>query len=64
MRCLRFAVLATAALAQFPLTAQDKQPLFLDDLDVRIPHISEDESVSIAYDIVYVRADRAGQGRG
>jgi hypothetical protein len=60
MRRLRFAALVIAALTQLPLIAQDKQPLFLDDLDVRIPHISEDESVSIAYDIVYVRADRAG----
>lgn len=37
-----------------------KEPLFLDDIDVRIPHVSEDDSVSIDYDIVYVRADRAG----
>lgn len=40
--------------------AADQEPLFLDEINVRIPHISEDESVSIDYDIVYVRAGRAG----
>ncbi|MBC7820813.1 MAG: hypothetical protein IAG10_28340 [Planctomycetaceae bacterium] len=39
--------------------AQD-EPLFKETLDVNIPHVSTDPSVKIDYDIVYVRADRAG----
>ncbi len=39
--------------------AQD-EPLFRETLDVNIPHVSSDPSVKVDYDIVYVRADRAG----
>ena len=39
--------------------AQD-EPLFKETLDVNIPHVSTDPSVKLDYDIVYVRADRAG----
>src|SRR5262249_18468160 len=34
--------------------------VFLEPLDVKIPHISTDKSVKYNYDIVYVRARRAG----
>ena len=39
--------------------AQD-EPLFPETLDVNIPHVSTDPTVKVDYDIVYVRADRAG----
>jgi hypothetical protein len=39
---------------------QDQEPLFLDPLDVKVPHIASDKSVAYDYDIVYVRAQRAG----
>ncbi|HLW65320.1 MAG TPA: hypothetical protein VKS79_08375 [Gemmataceae bacterium] len=43
------------------IRAQDKkEPLFLDPINVNIPHISTDKSVKYDYDIVYVRALRAG----
>jgi hypothetical protein len=56
------AVLGLAvALAVLPATAQDKKPpLFLDPINVDVPHISTDKSVTYDYDIVYVRAPRAG----
>lgn len=38
----------------------EDQPLFLEDLDVRIPEVSSDSEVRLDYDIVYVRAKRAG----
>lgn len=38
----------------------ESEPLFNETLDVNIPHVSTDPSVKIDYDIVYVRADRAG----
>lgn len=41
------------------LTGQDKK-LYLDPIDVSIPHISTDMSIKYDYDIVYVRAQRAG----
>ena len=42
--------------------AQDRedQPLFIKDLNVHVPHVSTDASVKYDYDIVYVRAGRAG----
>ncbi len=51
------AVLPVFAGAAF---AQEKEPLFNDPIDVVIPHISTDTSVRYDYDIVYVRAGRAG----
>lgn len=54
------AVLCVVQALTSGLLAAEKEPLFPDDINVRIPHISEDESVSIDYDIVYVRAGRAG----
>src|SRR4029077_3194863 len=50
-----------AALAVLPATAQDKKPpLFLDPIDVNVPAIATDKSIKYDYDIVYVRAPRAG----
>jgi hypothetical protein len=40
--------------------AQDNEPLYKDPIDVNVPHIRTDKSVNYDYDIVYVRADRAG----
>src|SRR4029453_8915134 len=40
--------------------AQDKEPLFEDPINVNVPHFSTDKTVNYDYDIVYVRADRAG----
>ena len=40
--------------------AADKEPLFPQNLNTRISHISTDKSVKWDYDIVYVRALRAG----
>jgi hypothetical protein len=40
--------------------AQDREPLFPEPIEVDIPHISTDKSVAYDYDIVYVRARRAG----
>ncbi|HVW03026.1 MAG TPA: hypothetical protein VHB77_21880 [Planctomycetaceae bacterium] len=39
---------------------EEKEPLFLETLDVNPPHISTDKSIRYDYDIVYVRARRAG----
>src|SRR5262245_50447030 len=39
---------------------QKKEPLFLDPINVKVPHITTDRSVRYDYDIVYVRALRAG----
>ena len=44
--------------AVWPLAAEE--PLFLETLNVDPPHISTDKSVQYDYDIVYVRAQRAG----
>lgn len=40
--------------------AQEKEPLFPDPINVKPPHISTDPSIRYDYDIVYVRAPRAG----
>src|SRR5262249_22940801 len=50
----------TAALAVAAPPAQEKEPLFPDKINVTIPHISTDKTVKYDYDIVYVRALRAG----
>lgn len=42
------------------VTVAQQEPLFTETLDVNIPHVSTDPSVKVDYDIVYVRADRAG----
>ncbi len=38
----------------------DDEPLFPNDINVQVPHISTDSSVKLDYDIVYVRAQRDG----
>lgn len=42
------------------LAAAPKEPLFPDDLKTEVPHVSTDKSVKYDYDVVYVRALRAG----
>src|SRR5262245_21091527 len=37
-----------------------KEPRFRDPINVTVPNISTDQSISYDYDIVYVRAPRAG----
>jgi hypothetical protein len=48
------------ALVTLPAAAQEKEKLYKDPINVKIPHISTDKSVKYDYDIVYVRALRAG----
>src|SRR5262249_28335818 len=49
------------ALAVLPAAGQTaREPRFLDPLDVKVPHISSDKDIVYDYDIVYVRARRAG----
>jgi hypothetical protein len=52
-------LLALAAFA-VPVAAQEKEKLYLEPINVTIPHISTDKSLKYDYDIVYVRARRAG----
>jgi hypothetical protein len=51
-------------LTVLPTLGQAKKPpketLYLDPINVKIPHISTDKSVKYDFDIVYVRAQRAG----
>src|SRR5690349_21600916 len=49
-----------ALLLAAPLPAQEKEKLYLDPLNVTIPPIQSDASIKYDYDIVYVRARRAG----
>src|SRR5262245_8730485 len=54
-------LLVIAALAAVPVAGQpQKEPLFTGKLNVDPPHISTDKSVKYDFDIVYVRAPRAG----
>ena len=53
--CLGLLLVVTAALAQVK-----NEEKFLDPINVNVPHISTDKSVQYDYDIVYVRALRAG----
>lgn len=50
---------AVSTLAVSTLTGQEKK-LYLEPINVNVPHISTDRSVKYDYDIVYVRAQRAG----
>jgi hypothetical protein len=52
-------LLATGLFAP-PAAAAEREQLFTGKLDVNVPHISTDKSVRYDYDIVYVRARRAG----
>ena len=42
------------------LSADEKEPLFLEPINVNVPAIATDGAVRYDYDIVYVRAQRAG----
>jgi hypothetical protein len=50
----------TAALVSAVPAAKPEEKLFLRPLNVKPPHISTDKAVKYDYDIVYVRARRAG----
>jgi hypothetical protein len=43
-----------------PAIGQEKEKLYLDPINVKIPHIATDKRVKYDYDIAYVRARRAG----
>src|SRR5205823_4884657 len=48
-------------LATMPVMGQQKkEELFLDPINVKVPHISTDKSVKYDFDIVYVRTPRKG----
>jgi hypothetical protein len=50
-----------AALAAAPVASQPaKEELFLDPINVNVPHIATDKNVKYDYDIVYVRTPRKG----
>ena len=42
------------------VSQQKKEGLFLDPIDVKVPHISTDKAIKYDYDIVYVRTPRKG----
>ncbi len=46
--------------AGFHAAAAEPEPRFAGDIDVAVPSIATDKSVRYDYDIVYVRARRAG----
>ncbi len=61
--CLLMVVLIHAAWAA-SAHGQQKQQLYLNKIDVVVPHVSTDASVKYDYDIVYIRAVRRGdEGR-
>src|SRR6478752_1401141 len=63
MRYASFLPLAigTLLLGVLPAGSQDKkEQLYLDPIDVQVPPISTDKTIKYDYDIVYVRAPRAG----
>jgi hypothetical protein len=55
-----FAALFVAGFSVVALAQQAREELFTDSINVSTPHVSTDDSVNIDYDIVYVRAGRAG----
>jgi hypothetical protein len=55
-----FALAALVFTASAPGQEKKKEEKFLDPIDTKVPAISTDESVKYDYDIVYVRAKRAG----
>src|SRR5436190_21789914 len=54
------AAICLAAAAFCAAAAPPNEPQFLDPIDVVVPPISSDKSVRYDYDIVYCRAQRAG----
>src|SRR5215471_16259225 len=60
---LCLALLTSASLLALTWAAPGKNPqeqLFSGKLNVQVPHVSTDKTVKYDYDIVYVRAKRAG----
>lgn len=53
-------LLAALACGIGAVPGQEKEKLYLDPIDVSIPHVSTDKAIKLDYDIVYVRAPRAG----
>src|SRR5688500_2007993 len=53
-------LLLCAGLPLAALAADPDEQLFKDSINVNVPHIKTDTSVKYDYDIVYVRAGRAG----
>jgi hypothetical protein len=59
-RCLLL-IVGTALAAAVSLHAEPEKPrLYLEPLNVQVPHITTDRSIRYDFDIVYVRAPRAG----
>jgi hypothetical protein len=57
--------LLLAGLAGLPVGGQQKkEELFLDPIDVKVPHIATDKAIKYDYDIVYVRTPRKGDKAG
>ena len=56
----RFVFVTAVGLLSACLSAAEPEPLFKRTLDVNVPHIKTDRSVTYDYDIVYVRAKRSG----
>src|SRR5260370_18591336 len=54
-------IMLSAGFAFVPVSGQPtKEKLFLDPINVNVPHISTDKTVKYDYDIVYVRTPRQG----
>jgi hypothetical protein len=60
MKCTGVILVITIAATPCLQADQQKPRLYLEPLNVNIPHISTDKSIKHDYDIVYVRARRAG----
>lgn len=54
-------VILSAVFFQLPATGQPgKEKLFLEPININVPHVSTDKTVKYDYDIVYVRTPRKG----
>src|SRR5262245_30084524 len=51
---------ALVGVVAFTAVGQEKGAKYLDPIDVNVPHVSTDKDIKLDYDIVYVRAKRAG----
>ena len=60
LRLSAFILCAFALVSVSSIAAQEKKKIYLDPIDVKVPHISTDKSLKYDYDIVYVRAKRSG----
>ena len=59
-RWIVFAFIFAGLLGVPVVGQQKKEELFLDPIDVKVPHISTDKAIKYDYDIVYVRTPRKG----